>query len=241
LPETVACPLQFWGFRHLIEIPAQQATPSGAPPPDQQDWISAEKPVNAVAGFHLGLRLVDEHRKKLEDLFTAPLASLRSQSDRDTVLALLDDETIDLAYFYCHARGGEVEGKRLDEILELQEAPSAQPGQIAPGDFGPVEWKHKPLVIINGCHTAGFSPRALSPFVRVFMGRKASGVIGTEIDVWEPFASEFARLFLKAFLGGASAGEAMRQARLQMLSINNPLGLVYTLFAGAQLRLKKPT
>jgi hypothetical protein len=51
-------------------------------------------------------------------------------------------------------------------------------------------------------------------------------------------AGEFARRFFEQFLGRTSAGEAMVRTRLQLLTQNNPLGLVYSLYAAADLRLK---
>jgi len=237
LADTVVCPRHFWGFRHLIELPAQQAGPTGAPPPAQQDQISSGQTLNVVAAFHEGLALVQVHAASLEQLFAPPRAALRRASQRDAVMALLDDPQLDLAYFYCHARGGEAEGAASRGFLEVQAGGQVRPGKIAPGDFRRVEWTHHPMVIINGCHSAGFSPRALSPFVRVFMGRQASGVIGTEVDVWEELAGEFVRLFAAEFLRGTPAGKALRQARLALLARNNPLGLAYTLYAAAQLAL----
>jgi hypothetical protein len=239
-PEIVACPLHFWGFRHVIEVPAQQVDATGIAPPEQLDLIRNRQTLHVVAALHQGLGLVDQHSQDIEKLFAPPLAALRKDSQRDKVIALLDDSQIDLAYFYCHARGGAVGGNEYEEFLELMTKGDAQPSKIAPEDFGPVVWTHHPMVIINGCHTAGFSPRALSPFVRVFMGRHAGGVIGTEIDVWEELAGEFVQLFAREFLKGTSAGDALRLARLALLARNNPLGLVYTLYAAAQLALRHP-
>ena len=99
-------------------------------------------------------------------------------------------------------------------------------------------WEHHPLVFLNGCGTVGYSPDALSPFIdKLVQDRGAAGVIGTEISVWEALASEFAKLFIEAFLKGAGAGEALLQARRALLSQRNPLGLVYTLYAAADLIL----
>jgi hypothetical protein len=96
-------------------------------------------------------------------------------------------------------------------------------------------------VFLNGCFTAGFRPDALSPFIsRLVEDRAASGVIGTEITVFEPFAAELALLFLARFLAGQSAGDALLEARRILLARRNPLGLVYTLYAAADLRLRPP-
>jgi hypothetical protein len=65
----------------------------------------------------------------------------------------------------------------------------------------------------------------------------ACGVVGTEVTVFEPLAGTFAKRFMERFLGGAMVGQAIRDARLDLLQEGNPLGLVYTPFvlSGTQL------
>jgi hypothetical protein len=91
---------------------------------------------------------------------------------------------------------------------------------------------------MNGCSSIGFSPYAPSTFIKQFIqGRKAAAVIGTEVTVWEVLAAEFAVSFLAEFLGDKRAGEALLRARRALLSKDNPLGLVYTLYGSARLRI----
>lgn len=66
-------------------------------------------------------------------------------------------------------------------------------------------------------------------------------MIGAEVEVWEALAGEMALLFLERFLdpaAGLPAGKALLHARRTLLAKNNPLGLVYTLYAPAELRLE---
>jgi hypothetical protein len=96
-------------------------------------------------------------------------------------------------------------------------------------------------VFLNGCGTLGFSPDALSPFIQKLVeDLGAAGVIGTEITVWEELATEVAQLFLEKFLDPecAGAGDALLDVRRSLLAKKNPLGLVYTLYAPAHLKLK---
>jgi hypothetical protein len=65
----------------------------------------------------------------------------------------------------------------------------------------------------------------------------ASGVIGTEITVFEPLACAFAEECLRRFAGGDEIGAAVRGARLALLHAGNPLGLAYIPFAPADLHL----
>ena len=73
------------------------------------------------------------------------------------------------------------------------------------------------------------------------MGRLgASGVIGTEITVFETLAGPFALAFWRHALSGTiGVGEAIRRARLELLQAGNPLGLVYTPFVFAGTRIER--
>jgi hypothetical protein len=63
-------------------------------------------------------------------------------------------------------------------------------------------------------------------------------VIGTEITVFEEFASVFAERFLERFSTDLKPlGDAVRLARIDLLAMGNPLGLVYIPFGLATLRL----
>src|SRR5262249_51074184 len=96
-----------------------------------------------------------------------------------------------------------------------------------------------PLVILNGCSTAAVEPKYALNLVDAFVrGALASGVIGTEITVFESFATLFADEFFNRFLGHEdSVGEAVRRARLSILATGNPLGLVYIVYAAPRLHL----
>ena len=236
---TIVCPLHFWGFRHVIEVPGHQADTLNGAVPEYRTRIQNSKPINAVVAMNQNLRLWDAHRVQLQSKF-ARHAQVEEVYTRASVKLAIDTDSVDIVYLYCHAREDENSQKnRVNSYLEFQATTDKRPQRISPGNFGTVTWRHNPIVFINGCETAGFSPRALSPFVRFFMGREAAGVIGTEVDVWEPLASEFAETFLEAFLAGESAGDVMRSTRETLLAKFNPLGLVYTLYAAAGLTLQK--
>jgi len=102
-----------------------------------------------------------------------------------------------------------------------------------------IRWEeNRPLVFINGCHTTALEPEKAFNFVGTFVRTAyASGVIGTEITIFEQLGGIFAEEFLQRFLSGDPLGQAVRGARLAILKQGNPLGLVYLPFALADLRL----
>ncbi len=111
------------------------------------------------------------------------------------------------------------------------------PGVIKPEHLEDKAWSHRPLVFLNACGSLGYSPDALSPFLKTLVeGREASGVLGTEVPVAEILAGQVACAFMTKFLKeGKQAGQALLEVRQALLAKFNPLGLVYTLFAPAEL------
>ena len=94
------------------------------------------------------------------------------------------------------------------------------------------------MVFINGCHTLAFSAESLSPFISRFVDdHGAAGVIGTEISVWEDLACEVAETFFQRLMAGETVGTALLAVRRALLRKRNPLGLVYTLFCDADLKV----
>lgn len=239
VPETVACPLHFWGFRHVIEIPAQQVDPKKRKAHEQHDCIGCQRPVKFTAGIHRGLNLAEVHETKLTQLCARQSVNteLSLAARRDRVLNLLGSIYLDVVYLYCHAQGGDAASPTGEPMLEFMDKDDAAPGWITPSQLYGADWRHHPLVFLNGCETVGFSPEALSPFVTALCARGGAGVIGTETSVWEALADEFALMFMEDFLEGINAGEALKRARLSLLQKNNPLGLVYTLYAASELAL----
>jgi len=99
----------------------------------------------------------------------------------------------------------------------------------------------KPLVFIDGCHTIALGPKETYNLVQAFVERGGAGVIGTDVTIFEPLACDFALGFLRRFLAGVPADEAVRTTRLELLKTGNPLGLVYTPFVLAGLALVEKT
>jgi hypothetical protein len=243
IPETVVCPLHFWGFKHVVEVPAQQVKGQRKA---RVVWnrIGSAPLANLLAAINATLDPEQVHAQELDSLIGGvppPGTWVAKLSDRTTILNELERADLDLIYFYCHARGGREHPAIDPPILEIQVSAQPAQGWIKPADLSSsVRWEHHPLIFLNGCGTAGFSPDALSPFITALVeDRGAAGVVGTEIPVHEVFAREFARHFLGAFIAGRRAGDALLEARRKLLEKNNPLGLIYTLYATADLQLER--
>jgi hypothetical protein len=234
--KLVVCPSGFWGFRHSLGLPVSikgkdaegdDATVvikySGAP------YIAMN--VSTDTNF----KALPQHRNNLLNLDLANETDYAN--NRDAALSLLEETKAQVVYFYCHGGLGD-EG--LPYLLV------GDPGgdwltTTNVFDLERIWTTNRPLVFINGCHTAALTPKYALNFVKMFIQvSNAAGVIGTEITIYEPIATTFGEECLTQFLkGGKTLGEAVRGARLKMLQEGNPLGLVYIPYAVPGLKVVK--
>jgi hypothetical protein len=238
---TTVCPSGLWGFRHAIGLPvslpggdvddplAEEPGAGGQPPGAIK--VKGKLEVSAGVSTDPDFKLFKAHQARMQAL----------QPDADWTVADTRDKTVDLmlagtghvVYFYCH--GGQV-NRRPFILVGPKDGTAIFGDNLSNLD---IEWVDpRPLVFINGCHTVAVEPELAHNLVSDFVTfARASGVIGTEITIFEPLAGAFAEAFMRAFVGGASVGDAIRLARLELLRQSNPLGLVYTAYALANLKL----
>ena len=243
---NVACPLHFWGFRHEIELPPKQARGVREA---QASGVASTQPAPTAGGVRVAPRLTavfnaalvsaNEHEKQLRALHLpggAPVVWEEIEMHPNRLIEALDDTDLDLVYLYCHARGGVGDpAKTKPPMLEFSDKSGTF--QYRAADVQ-VVWRRRPLVIVNGCSTAAFSPDALSPFVQKFTRDcKAGGMVGTEIPVHETLATRFMTRLLERVIDGEAVGAALLAVRRELLAESNPLGLAYTVFAFSELKI----
>ena len=235
------CPFGFWGIHHVIELPP--SVPSGSRL--ATELVHAD-PLRMVLGVSLELdpRVTADHlanlKKALGGLTLAPC------DDRASVERALSQPQLEAVYFYCHGRNGELAGSKANlPYLEVGESDRIAPDDIVAwfDDGWPEDhWrKAAPLVFINGCHTTDMTPESLTHFVDAFAGAYAAGVIGTECAMAQGLASEIAEMFWAYFHRGTPVGEAIRRLRYWLLQKGNLMGLAYTPYCSASLRLRAST
>jgi hypothetical protein len=224
---TVICPGNFWGFRHRIEQPPSIPHEPGRKPEDVITHLEIKGDVEAVMGVSLKLNDPINHYKDIGKLKSYKFHF--AQNKTEIFNSLKANPTSSVVYFYCH--GGKREGRGFLGVGEDE--------QIVPPDLlaQDISWSSShPLVFINGCRTADITPSDLLNFVRAFAWCQASGVIGTEINIFESLATEFATGLFYFLANGRSLGDAIALQRLILLSKFNPLGLAYTPYCYADLR-----
>lgn len=226
------CPSGFWGYRHAIGLPpsigAQQSSPGEIPP---YILMSGEAAITAGVSTDPKMRSRSPHLRRLRDDTGVPINVY--DTCEGTVRALQANRA-PVVYFYCHGGVHNIEGPFI------QVGPTGG-ARIAYTSVRTIRWGDpRPIVFINGCHTTAVSPERAFNLVQAFISESsASGVIGTEITIFESLATSFAEAFFREFVVKKyPVGEAIRRARLSLLRHSrNPLGLVYIPFVLPSLRL----
>jgi LysM repeat protein len=230
--ENLICPSGFWGYRHYIGLPLSVATGQDTP-----TEIAYEQRLQ----FTIGVSTDPDLKERL--MHEQALHSLRQglnwnyANTREMTLTLLKETQPHLVYFYCH--GGVADNVPYIQVGSLNERGITRDNLR----YKKIQWMNsRPLVFINGCHTTSLEPEITLEFVSAFVENAgASGVIGTEITIFEPLARAFAEECLRRFTDGLPIGEAIRGARLKLLKEGNPLGLAYIPYVMASLHLKEQT
>ena len=231
--ETVVCPMHFWGFRHIIEIPPQQVYSEKENVVARKSSIEREENIQVVTGINRELDKGGKHYDEIEKWLNRSRVRNLIFHHRDRLLDELKRGDLDFIYLFCHT-----ELKGDTPYLQF----SSEPGLIAPVDFlsdDANNWDHFPLVFLNTCTSVSYRPDDISPFINTLVkGRKASGIIGTEIDIEKWIAQKVIEKFLDKFLSGSNAGEALFYVKRALLYECNLLGLIYILLAPADLKFK---
>ena len=235
--DKVVCPSGFWGFRHLIGIPISIGTGK-----DEADHVPGiinqiDKPeVTIGVCTDPQFKRREPHMMKLRRIFKG--GHVHEADTRNAVINLMKDVSSQAIYFYCHGgRNGQTPFIKVGDL----KGPELRRSTLRDKK---VKWSQsRPLVFINGCHTTDLEPDKAFDLVSGFIRTAgASGVIGTEITIFERLAVDFAEEFFRAFTReGKSVAESIKIARIHLLKAKlNPLGLVYVPFALANLCLTAP-
>jgi hypothetical protein len=242
LPTTV-CPSGFWGFRHALGLPVSEADGDAKDVGFETRVEYRDAPVIVIGVSRApDLPLTVPHTKELTKLHPEwGQGAWLVRDQLDPLLDVLRSKAPHVVYLYCHGSGRQAGTAEIPMLYFGADPQNAKPGEWLERSMlrDEIEWKApRPLVFLNGCHTAKLDAHTTLDFVTGFVqNSNACGVVGTEITVFEPLACEFAKQFLTRFLSGSSVGEAVRDARRDLLQQGNPLGLVYTPFVLGGTRL----
>ena len=99
------------------------------------------------------------------------------------------------------------------------------------------------IIILNACgsnRTGPTDPLSASSFPKFFIAKGHRAVLGTETEVPDRVATEFARFLYRGLLGGLDLGDAIVHARYTLLErFHNPLGLLFVMYGEPGLHVQK--
>lgn len=147
-----------------------------------------------------------------------------------------------IQHFVCHCQTDE--SIPTDSTLKLSEENSVTIAELHASMKPPSQLGNQepgPLIFLNACGTSKMDPMTVASFPQFFLKDNGNrGFIGTETNIPDEFAADFSRSFYESLLNGVRLGEAIYEAKWKMLrEQNNPLGILYTLYADPDMFVNK--
>jgi hypothetical protein len=229
----------FWGYRHIVEHNTAQVDLPTELKPDGTGKIHASINIDESIDQCLGVPCIAPQLAFFRG--QASLSAVERRTKRELETALSEANFADqIVYFCCHGSGAN-EG----------DATSLKPSRIALTDRKEITaadisyWRKgnelvsNPLVFINACQGGQMNTLFYKTIAAEFLKRNAMAVIGAQIDIPAVFAAEYACRLFTRFLDGSSGkrirlGPLMRDLAQEFVNDHhNPLGLVYSLYRGA--------
>ena len=167
------------------------------------------------------IQLDDDLVRRFTEVAADEMEALAGQSEDEQEAALREhlDDLFDVSDSWMRLTRGKLPLTMLEEELEK------------------VTLSEHPLVFLNMCQSAQVLPSLSGGLIPFFIGKGARAVIGTECSMNMIFGDRFSQDFWDLFLQGQPAAEILWQLRRKSLERADPLGLAYTLFGDADLRL----
>jgi hypothetical protein len=167
------------------------------------------------------IQLGDDLVRQFTESAAEELEALTGKSEQDQEAALREhlSDLFDISDSWMRLTRGKIPLTMLEDELEE------------------VTFSEHPLVFLNMCQSAQVLPSLSGGLIPFFIEKGARAVIGTECSMNMVFGDRFSQRFWDLFLKGRPAAEIVWQLRRESLEGGDPLGLAYTLFGDADLRL----
>jgi len=241
-PDGSNCrPEGFWGFQHILEQFPEDFSLTDYRLSVQGGQLGLATALHEKIDVEFKVPCVERHRD-----FVQHCGNRLDYSEWTDIAAVKKGFSSEkkpfpfqIIYFLCHAEGAGTEAK-----------PNAQPYlDIAGGRITAVDIRecikrrfdgNGPLVFVNACR-GGHLETLLShnfSFANEFIKQGAKGFLGAQIEVPAVFAGNFGKLFFEAMMSIEAGrpqlvGNILRDLTREMWRKRNPLGLAYSLYAGA--------
>lgn len=235
---NVVCPHGFWGYRYIIEqLPCRVERNATSIRQELPLLIFNNRPLQLTALTYNTGELFARHWQNLRSLATEEQLQLHQVMHWDGADEFFTNRgtLANLVYFYTHGGKNDIG----QPYLQISDGSRITINDLEAWN---VNWRQEqPLVVLNACESADYSPDDYESLILFFSQRGAVGVIGTQCAVKEKLADAFILPFFAQFLRQMPAGEALFAARRQLLYDHlDPRGLAYSLFAAAEVKLAQP-
>ena len=241
----------FWGYQHVIaHNPAENSQSRKIFKPKFDVALHLDLEIDKQPGDFKGITKVVQLLRSYE---TGALAERNTREDFLNQLRKGTHE--DFFYFCCHGLTEGDEGPgfgksrlRLTDIRTEEEKEGEGQEEIGPGDvavyMNGAKWTTRPIVFLNCCQLTKMNSIFYEGFAATFLNHDAIAVIGPHIEIPTVFARDFAKAFFEEFFQGGrdrSIGHVLLKLRRQFLDTHeNPLGLAYLLYSGADSYVQSP-
>jgi hypothetical protein len=226
----------FWGYRHVVYQATTKYKLEDGIQPDSTGLVRSSVNFDERLSVALKLPEIDGHIKFVQSLGAKISRTRKHQLAIDFSENRADLERI--IYFYCHGRGSDGGTSTQPPTLQLTDDIDTISAydfkRWAKGELLPTA----PLVFVNACQGGQMTTMFYKSFAVELLRQGALGLIGAQIDVPARFAIEYANEVFRTFFAGDSDGPRLG---LVVRDINrkfwdqhhNPLGMVYSLYRGA--------
>jgi CHAT domain len=228
----------FWGFRYDL---SRRLTDVGQTPPPLIPFelrprvlLFADPGLDSVSAIEIPyLRSLDSAERIALCEWRQEGETLPEEERRAHFFTDSASQPSEVTHFACHAVAAEY---GPDSCLELDETLRITIEDMTVGTG--YRLAGSPLVVLNACGTGIRDPLETSNFIRGFLEGGARGVLATECDVPDAFASAFIPAFYERLLAGATVTKALLATRRAFLrEQGNPLGLLYAAYMPLETKL----
>lgn len=225
----------FWGYRHIVQQTPKRFRHGNALRADGSGTVPTSIHFDERLAVAFQLPVIDEH---IEFLCRLGATKRSKKSELAEVFEKQNRSKLErIVYFYCHGHGADNGTGTSLPYLELTD------GSVSSFDFqrwaDGEELPTSPLIFINACQGGQMTTVFYESFAVELLKEGAAGLIGAQIDVPAVFAVEYAKqifekLFERSNNKKVRLGQIIREVNRRLLDCNrNPLGLVYSLYRGA--------
>jgi len=217
----------FWGYRHIIQHTTRDY---------QLDYELTANAGVVKTSFNYDVTLGQDCLDPQIAFFKAFESQLKTIPRTEKAKLRLDLESgvfdDQIAYFCCHGKAAGIGTRNLNSSsLKLDEEFTADELDY----WAKNDLQSHPIVFINACEGGQMTTLFYETIGAIVLKRKATALLGSQLDIPKKFAPEYMRRVLQKLCAAEQRqqlGVIVRQVAREFATLNNPIGLTYSLYRG---------